>query len=53
MEPGMEERRLEVAMDDQLCWPCGVVTDYGIAGAQTRSDEMKSRRGTEADLKGR
>ena len=43
MELGLEERRSEVAMDDQLCWQCGVVTGYCIAGAQTRSDKMEAR----------
>ena len=42
MEPSLEERRSEVAMDDQLRWLRGVVTGYCIAGAQTRSDKMEA-----------
>ena len=53
MEPGMEERRSEVAMDDQLYWLCGAVAGYCIAGAQTRSDKIEARWGTGAGLKDR
>ena len=43
MEPDMEERRSEVAMNNQLFWLYIVVTSYCTAGLQTGSGETEAR----------
>ena len=35
MAQDTEEKRSKVAMDGQLCWSCGVVTSYCMAGSLT------------------
>ena len=43
MESDLEERRLVVAIENQLFWSCGVVTGYCRASSQTGSGKTEAR----------
>ena len=43
MESDLEKRRLVVAIDNQLCWSCRVVTGYCTASSQTGSGKTVAR----------